>query len=152
SILEQRILSRLGAEIGQVSLDDLVSTQADKKIDQRMDEIRNRLLGGEDGKEASLKHLAKNDYGIDLIDIRLRRFNYPPSVRNDIFARITSERDKKANEYTTEGQKLAADIESEARRKARDIETRAKAQKKLLEEGAAVKADAIRNEAQSKDP
>jgi membrane protease subunit HflC len=86
------------------------------------------------------------------VDIRLRRFNYPLSVRDDIFKRIKSEREKKKADYETEGEKLATDIKSEATRQARDIDTRAKAQKKVLEEEAAVKADVIRNEAHSKDP
>src|SRR5262249_36163335 len=46
SILEQRIISQLGAEISELSLDDLISTgAAKKKIDERMEEIRGRLLG-----------------------------------------------------------------------------------------------------------
>jgi membrane protease subunit HflC len=149
SILEQRIISQLGAEISELALDDLISTGAKKKIDERMEEIRGRLLGRD---SYGLHELARRDYGIELVDIRLRRFNYPPSVRSEIFARIVSERQKKVADYTTEGEEKAVDIESKARREARDIETRARAEKKRQEERANVLADAIRNEAQSKDP
>jgi len=149
SILEQRILSMLGAEIGEVSLDDLISNRSDKKIDQRMEEIRGRLLGNGPG---GLQELARREYGIELVDVRLRRFNYPPSVRDEIYARIESERRKKVQEYTSEGEKEAVDIESRARREAKGIESRAESEKKRAEELAAVQADAIRNEAHSRDP
>lgn len=151
TILEQRVLSRLGAEIGKVSLDDLISTAPGAKIEERLEQIRERLLGSADSTEENLRRLAREEYGIELVDIRLRRFNHPPTVRSDIYARITSERARKVQEYTSEGDKLAADIESEARLKASDIRTRAEADKKRQEEEAAAKADAIRNEAHSKD-
>lgn len=150
NILEQRIISQLGAHISELSLDELITIAPNqKKIDERLEEIRHRLLSNDaDG----LKSLARREYGIELVDIRLRRFNYPPSVRDEIFNRIISERQKKAADYTNEGEQRAVDIESRARRDARDIETRAKSEKKRLEERANVQADAIRNEAQSKDP
>lgn len=150
SILEQRIISQLGAHISELSLDELITIAPNqKKIDERLEEIRNRLLNGDAG---GLTELARREYGIELVDIRMRRFNYPPSVRDEIFQRIISERQKKVADYTTEGEQKAVDIESKARRDARDIETRAKSEKKRLEERANVQADAIRNEAQSKDP
>jgi membrane protease subunit HflC len=151
SILEQRILSRLGAEIGKVSLDDLISAAPDGRIEERMDQIRARLLGTEGPAAESLQRLARDEYGIELIDIRLRRFNHPPSVRSDIYARIISERERKVQDYTSEGDRRSADIRSAAEREASDIRTRAAAQQKRLEEEAAAKGDSIRNEAHGKD-
>ena len=151
SILEQRILSRLGAEIGKVSLDDLISAVPDRRIEERMDQIRARLLGTEGSAAESLQRLARDEYGIELIDIRLRRFNHPPSVRSDIYARIISERERKVQDYTSEGDRRSADIRSAAEREASDIRTRAAAQQKRLEEEASAKGDAIRNEAHGKD-
>jgi membrane protease subunit HflC len=182
SILEQRILSRLGAEVGKMSMEQFLSVMVDSRIDKHLDrlflagggtltaaftacridlqleQLRGRLLGSDargmvvPGPESSLKQLVRQDYGIELVDIRLRRYNYPASVRPEIVARIISEREKKAAEHTSDGMKLAVDIESAARRQARDIDTQARAQEKRLKEEAAVKADAIRNEAHAKDP
>ena len=39
-------------------------------------------------------HAADEEYGIQIVDIRIRRFNYPPQVQETIFARIRSERGK----------------------------------------------------------
>ena len=36
-----------------------------------------------------------NEYGIEIVDIRLRRLNHPPAVREAIFDRIRSERKKR---------------------------------------------------------
>src|SRR5207237_8092329 len=43
-------------------------------------------------------------------DIRLRRFSHPSQVRDSIFDRIRSERNKKVTEYDSEGQRLASNI------------------------------------------
>jgi membrane protease subunit HflC len=148
-ILEQRINSRLGAEVSKMPVDDLIGVAPDAQVEQRVEKLRQRLLGS-DGND-NLRDLARREYGIELVDVRLRRFNHPPSVRAAIFERIKSERKKKVIDYTSEGEKLAADITSEAERAKRDILTEANSEKKRLEEGAAARADAIRNEAHSKD-
>jgi membrane protease subunit HflC len=98
-----------------------------------------------------LKDLARHDYGIEIVDIRLRRFNHPVGVREAIFARIRSERDKKVADYQSEGTRLAEDIKSAAEREARDIKTEAKSQEVRLMKEADIKADEIRNRAHSQD-
>src|SRR5229473_2901732 len=45
-ILGQQISSRLGAEIGNMQLDDLISIAPNKEVEQRMDKLNQRLLGG----------------------------------------------------------------------------------------------------------
>ena len=150
-ILEQRIKSRLGAAIGTMPIDDLISVAPEDESERRMEELRERLLkGGPQGD--SLVQLAQRDYGIDLIDVRLRRFNHPASVREAIFTRIRSERQKKVADYESQGKKLADDILSKSKKEVKDIETRAKASEERLKREADIEADRIRNEAQSKAP
>jgi membrane protease subunit HflC len=144
TILGQRISSQFGAVIGQMEMDDLVSTEPGK-VDRNMQQLRQRLM-------ESLKERAKTDYGIDLVDIRLRRHSYPVAVRSAIFDRIKSERDKKVAEYQSEGEQLAAHIRSEAERDARNLVTDARAKEQELKSQADADADQIRNAAQSKDP
>ncbi|MBY0526499.1 MAG: protease modulator HflC [Gemmataceae bacterium] len=155
-ILGQRISSRLGAEISKMPVDQLINDAPDARIDQRMDQLRDRLLDGtaEKGEPASddqLRALARKAYGIELVDIRLRRFNHPSGVRNEIFNRIVSERNEKARQYRNDGMKEASNITSLAQREARDIETEAKSKAEYLRKAADVKADEIRNQAHSKD-
>jgi membrane protease subunit HflC len=156
-ILGQRISSRLGAAVGRMKVDDLISVADAGKVEQRMDRLRDQLLdapGSPDAPTAEepLRALARKAYGIDIVDIRLRRFNHPSSVRGQIFERIKSERARKAMEYTTDGLQKANDITSLANREKRDIETKAQSQAERLRKEADIKADEIRNQAQSQDP
>jgi len=149
TILGQQISSRLGAAISTMNIDDLISVAPEQRVEQRMNGLRDGLLGSSaDG----LRGLTRQAYGIELVDIRLRRFNHPPGVREAIFARIRSERSKKAREYDSEGAKLAKDIQSLAEREAKDTLTQARADAERTRKEADVKADDIRNQAHSRDP
>src|SRR5205807_4888349 len=158
AILGQEISSRLGAEIGNMKMEDLISIVPDRQAEERMNKLSLRLLDqirtDEDtpGDRLSLREKARHAYGIDLVDIHLRRFNYPAQVRDEIFARIRSERARKAAEYQNEGSKKARDILSEAEYKERTILAEAHAREQRLKGQAEADADRIRNAAQSKDP
>jgi membrane protease subunit HflC len=139
--LAQRINSELGAAIGQMELDDLVSTEPGR-VDARREQLRQRLL----------KEAARADYGIEVIDVRLRRSNYPTAVRQAIFDRIRSERGKKSADYRSEGERLASDIKSASDRKVSEMKADADAEairQRGLAEG---EADTIRNQAAARDP
>jgi modulator of FtsH protease HflC len=148
AVLGQRVSSRLGAAIGTLPLDELVGVAEPAAVEARVERLRRRLL--KDGGE-NLAALARDEYGIELVDVRLRRFNYPPQVRDAIFDRIRSERNKKVADYQSEGAKLAEDIKSQAEREARDILTEAKSREQRLRREAEAKADGIRNQAHSQD-
>jgi membrane protease subunit HflC len=143
AILGQRIGSQFGAAIGQMEMDDLINTQAGK-VSTSMETLRKRLLH-------EVQERARTDYGIDIVDIRLRRHNYPSAVRPAIFARIKSEREKKAEEYRSEGAQAAANIRSEAERDAKNILTTARAEEQELKSKADAEADKVRNSAHAKD-
>src|SRR5580765_5853090 len=137
TILGQRVSSELGAIIGQMELEDLISTEPGR-VDRRREELRQHLLHGQadakgEGPEVQgLQKSALEDYGIEIVDIRLRRSNHPAQVRYAIFARIRSERDKKAADYRSKGEKEAKDIESTALARVQTIEANALAEKRKL--------------------
>jgi modulator of FtsH protease HflC len=116
--LGQRVNSELGALIGQMHMDDLISTGAAApdfkdnplpgsrtKVDVSMHKLREDLLN-------KLQNPVLDEYGIEIVDVRLRRFNHPAKVRETIFSRIISERELKAAYYKNEGKKRADDIRS----------------------------------------
>ena len=146
AILGQRIGSELGAAVGQMELEDLISTEPGK-VDRQCEILRQRLI-----EDSGLKTRAREDYGIEIVDIRLRRSNHPPQVREAIFERIRSERNKKVADYRSEGEKLAKDIESTAARKVRDTLSQARADEQRLKGQADADADRIRNQAHARDP
>jgi membrane protease subunit HflC len=100
----------------------------------------------------SLQQVALAEYGIEVVDVRLRRSNHPPSVRQDIFNRIISERDKKVADYRSEGERRAADITSASNRKVAELQAEAEAEATRLRGLAEAEADSIRGEASAKDP
>lgn len=150
AFLGQRINSQLGAAIGQMGMDDLVSTKAGREpgqshVDEKMRELQDRLM-------SELKEPVLREYGIDLVDIRLRRFSHPADVRAAIFDRIRSERSKKAAEYRSKGEKQAKDIESEGEEKVRSLLAEARYQEERLKGQADTEAALVRNQAHSQDP
>src|SRR5438105_2761716 len=99
----------------------------------------------------SVQRLARRAYGIEVVDVRLRRFNYPSLVRPAIAERIISERNKKVADYQSEGARRAADVASAAEREARTILADARAEEQRIKKQADVDADAVRNQAHSQD-
>jgi membrane protease subunit HflC len=150
AILGQRIASELGAEIGRLELDDLINTNPEK-VDAAREQLRRRLLYGS-ASTASLEKQAETEYGIEVVDIRLRRSNHPPAVREAIFERIKSERSKKRAEYESEGEQLKQNIESEGKRRVEVLKAEAEAKSRALKNAADVEAERILNEAHKKDP
>jgi membrane protease subunit HflC len=147
TILGERIRSQLGALIGQKRMDDLISTDADK-VRKTLEEIRDALC--KDG--SGLAALARKEYGVELVDVRLRRTSHPLAVRQSIFERIISERNKRVADYQSDGARQAANIKSDGERKARDILADARATEQRLKGAADAQADQIRNVAHGKDP
>lgn len=150
AILGQRIGSELGAAIGRMELDDLINTDA-HKVDAAREQLRKRLLRGDAGT-LSLEQAAEAEYGIEVVDIRLRRSNHPAAVREAIFERIRSERSKKKAEYESEGEQAKQNIESEGKLRVEILKTEAEAKSRTLKSAADVEAERILNEAHKKDP
>jgi membrane protease subunit HflC len=121
-------------------------TEDVKLIDQRTELVRRRLGGEEELRERILA-----EYGIELIDVRVRRFSYPEAVRSSIADRIRSERAKKVADYESEGRQRAAEISVEADRAARTREADARAQKTVIEGQASADAARIRSTAYGQD-
>jgi membrane protease subunit HflC len=150
TVLSGRISGELGAAIGEMELEDLVSTEPGK-VDRKREQLRRRLLGGASGEGGGLGQRALSEYGIELVDVRLRRSNHPPAVREAIFDRIRSERNKKVAEYQGEGAKQAEDIKSAAERRVRETLADARAEEQRVKGLADAEADHIRNQAYAKD-
>jgi membrane protease subunit HflC len=137
---------------------DVLFREADyRAIDERVERVRRRLLG-EEGltggtplESENLVAKARAEFGIEIVDVRIRRFSYPAAVRDKIAERIRSERDKKAADYESEGRKKAADITTDADRAARTIEADARARKTVIEGQANAEAARIRAAAYAED-
>jgi membrane protease subunit HflC len=148
-ILDKHIRGQLGALVAGMPLNDLVSTDTlpsgERRVDATMDRLRSRLV-------TDLQVWARREYGVEVVDIRLRRINYPLQVREAIFNRIRSERDRKAEAHRSDGDKQARDIRSAAEQKRRELLAKARATERTLKSEAETEADLIRSRAYSQDP
>jgi membrane protease subunit HflC len=147
-LLAQRVNSELGAAIAEMEQEDLISTSPGR-VERQREALRRRLL---EGGSPPLRQSVLQQHGIEVVDIRLRRLGYPSSVRDAIYARIRSERARKAAEYTSEGERLGKDIRSAAEAEVTRMRADAEAKAKRLLAEAEAEADRIRNEAQAADP
>ena len=55
-----------------------------------------------------------NDYGIELIDIRIRRIDLPKEVSHSVYKRMEAERERVAREFRSQGSEQAELISAEA--------------------------------------
>lgn len=65
------------------------------------------------------------DLGIEILDFRIKRINYVDAVRQEVYARMISERKRIAERYRSEGAGEAARIAGEKERELRVIESEA---------------------------
>ena len=101
---------------------------------------------------ARANDVTRKQYGIEIVDVRIKRINYIEDVQANIFNRMIAERKKVAEQYRSEGQGKAAEILG---RMERDLEViRAEAQRKAREIEGLADADASRiyAEAYGEDP
>jgi membrane protease subunit HflC len=155
-LLTPRLTGRLAAVISNLPLEDVIQVAEAGAVDARSERLRRQVLGlekaGDDDPNAEpLPTAVLHDYGIELVEVRLRRFTFPEAVRAGIAERIRSERQRKVADYQSEGNREYTRIVSEARRDAAKAVAEAKAKRQRIEGEADAEADAIRNEAHSKD-
>ena len=92
------------------------------------------------------------EYGIEVVDLRLQRVNYTPSVEQKVFERMISERKRIASRYRSEGQGESARILGRLTEDLKRIESEAYRQVQEIEGGADARATAIYARAHNLDP
>jgi modulator of FtsH protease HflC len=62
------------------------------------------------GMTRQYRELALRDYGIDVVDVRLRRLDFPEQNRASVFARMKSERVRISMQYRSEGEEEGSKV------------------------------------------
>ena len=91
-------------------------------------------------------------YGIELIDLRIKRINYVEEVRKKVFDRMISERKRAAEQYRSEGQGQKAEIEGQMVKELQEIRSEAYRKAQEIKGEADAKAIKIYADAYNKDP
>jgi modulator of FtsH protease HflC len=92
------------------------------------------------------------DLGIEILDFRIKQINYVNEVRQEVYARMISERKRIAERYRSEGAGEAARIAGEKERELRIIESEAYRQAQEIRGKADAEASDIYAAAYNRDP
>jgi modulator of FtsH protease HflC len=154
SFLRSQIVSRLKVELSDMLLAELINTSPGKlKTEELLERIRTcPPSGAPEGQDALSLNRRAQQVGIQIVDIRLRRFNHPLQVRDEIFAKIREQRKREANNYRLQGEELAATIRAEGELEARRIRADAESEKRRLEGRAQAESLRILNDAHKEAP
>lgn len=90
-------------------------------------------------------------YGIELVDVRIKRLNYITSVRQQVFQRMTSERQRIAEQFRSQGEGEASRIEGDTSRELALIRSEAQRKAEVVRGEADAEAMRIYNEAFASD-
>jgi membrane protease subunit HflC len=91
------------------------------------------------------------EYGIELLDIQIKRINYVETVRTRVYERMINERKKVAAEYRSEGEGEQADILGQMAWELKKISSEAQRRATEVRGAADAKASAIYAQAYNKD-
>lgn len=98
-LLSQRINNGLRDEITARVLHEVVSGERDELM-----QVLTALVDAG----------AKEELGVSIIDVRVKRIDLPPEVSQSVYDRMNAERNKEASQYRAEGEELAAGIRADA--------------------------------------
>ena len=84
------------------------------------------------GIASSVNALAQN-YGIEVVDVKIKRFDLPEANENAVYARMISERNQIAEKYTADGNYDASIIRNDVDKQVNIIVSNAKAEAAKLE-------------------
>lgn len=91
-------------------------------------------------------------YGIELVDVRIKRINYVEEVAEKVYERMISERKREAEKYRSQGRGKSAEIKGEKERELKKIESQAYRRAQEIKGEAEAEATGIYAEAYGQDP
>ena len=110
------------------------------------------------GREAITRQILETargvvaEYGIELIDLRIKRINYVQSVQQKVFERMISERKRAAEQMRSEGEGIRAEINGRREKELKRITSEAYVETQKIKGKADSEASEIYGQAYSKDP
>lgn len=123
---------------------EFIEEGALEEISVGRDEIRKEIV-----KKA--KVLAPQ-YGIELIDVRIKRINYVREVQQKVYERMITERKRAAEQYRSEGRGIRAEIEGRTEKELKSILSQAYKEAQEVKGEADAESTKIYADAYGKDP
>ena len=137
SLLAERINDGLRDQFGARTLQQVVAGERD----QLMSAITQEL-----------NLTTASDIGIEVIDVRVKRIDLPDDVRSSVYERMTTERNREAQELRSRGEELAIGIRADADRQARIYLAEAYRDAEQIRGAGDAEATSVYAQAYTKDP
>ncbi len=109
--LHDIVWSGLAASLGSQDLESIVSTGGETP---RAKQMLDQLTSESD-------RAALDRYGIQVVDVRIKRLNLPEQNKQSVYARMRAERERIARQYRAEGEEQALRIRADADRQKEEI-------------------------------
>ena len=136
SLLDDIVFSEMREELARHTLTEIVSVNRKQIMDKVAEQCK----------------LKTGDYGIQIIDVRIKRADLPEGVTHSVYGRMRAEREKEAKKYRSEGEEESVKIKAETDKEKKILLAGSyREAEKLMGEGDA-NAITIYAEAFEKDP
>lgn len=133
--------SSLGIQLGKYNLEELVNTDKEQlKLDTMLADT------------VTYAKARASEYGIEVIDAKIRVLNFPESNKQSVYDRMKAEREQMAKKYRSEGSEEAAKIRADAEKEQQIILSEAYKQAQQIKGSGDAEAIRIYGEAFQKDP
>ena len=104
-VAESRLANRINAglrdQFGTLTLQEVVSGERDALMKNITNSLNDTVL---------------QELGVEIVDVRVKRIDLPPEVSNQVYRRMTAERNKEAQELRSTGKEKAEKIRASADR------------------------------------
>ena len=129
SVVRDQVSSSELVELVRSASWEIPENEALKDIPKEQEEVLKRAIarGREEITRTILTEAQKiiPQYGIELVDVRIKRLDYVESVREKVYERMISERKRVAAQFRSEGEGRSAEILGTMEKELRQIRSRA---------------------------
>lgn len=141
SRMEEFIYSVVRTELGQLNYDEIINDEKSSRgsLNDRVTDKVNELL-------------TKDNYGIVVTDVRIKRTDLPEENEQSVYTRMISERESKAQEYLSMGDAEKNRIIAKTDQEVREMLAKAQADAETIRAEGEAEAAKIYNKSFSKDP
>ncbi|MCZ8536260.1 protease modulator HflC [Paenisporosarcina quisquiliarum] len=139
--MEEFIYSVVRSELGQLNYDEIINDENTSR-----GSLNDRVT-------ARVNELLKDDnYGVEVVDVRMKRTDLPPENEQSVYTRMISERQSIAQKYLSEGDAEKRTIEASTDRKVQEMVAIAQKEASIIAASGESEAAKIYNQSFSKDP
>ncbi|MTH52882.1 protease modulator HflC [Bacillus mangrovi] len=135
------VFSSIRSELGQLNYDEIINDEKSSRgsLNDKVTEIVNRLLD-------------RDQYGITVTDVRIKRTDLPEANEKSVYTRMISERDSTAQQYLSKGDAEKNRITAKTDQYVKETLAKAESEADVIRGQGEQEAAKIYNRAYSADP